>query len=385
MLPQPASAMDAVTGSHGEDVRSNVRNLSIHPSSPNPRPPHPCSTAAKSIAGVMDAANNTIASFWPESFPASPAVFLLLAVPVLAALLLWLRGTGASEPWSLPNWKGIPFIGNTLQYILDNGSFITRTTLALQNRDIIKFRLGPTKAYLITSAQNVQALFRKSTSVSADKFILMVMGSVMCYTKEDLAKYANDKTGRLAEPLDGTAANHKGPRYWYNLHHCMKTLSQSSSTVALTGKFIEFFQDRVQAYPLGEPVTVNLYHFMRTRMAGAATKALTGDKLLERVGEDELLDAFWAYDSVVMRLMYALPKWMDPMPWKVLDRMHRMALGWLQDDFDPVSDLLGNDVDDVEWHPELGLRFMREYLRWGKKSRMALETRAGYFIGFLIG
>ncbi|KAK0649783.1 cytochrome P450, partial [Cercophora newfieldiana] len=253
-------------------------------------------------------------------------------------------------------------------------------------RDIVQFYLGPIRTYLIVGPQNVQALFRntKSPALSSQKFSLMAMENLMCYTKEDVGKFARDKTGRLAEPNEGTAATHQGPRLWYGMHHHSKTLAQNATTSALTEKFVEFFDERVQEYPLGEEVTVNLYQFMRTKMAGAAIKALAGNALFERVGEEKLLDAFWAYDSIVMRLLYSLPKWLDPEPWRIRARASDLCLDWLQNDFDAVAEPLSEE-NDVDWHPVMGNRFMRESLVWYKKEGLCDTSRAGQVLGNLLG
>jgi hypothetical protein len=332
----------------------------------------------------MDAIHYLTTAFRTSPFYISAVLLLPLLVSVFAIRVFGDHCAESSEPWKLPNWKGIPLIGNTIQYIVDNSSFITRTTLVLQARDIVQFRLGPIKAYLVSGPQNVQALFRKSASVSGDKFLLMTMESLMCYTKEDLAKFASDKTGRLAVPKEGTAAPQDGTRYWHGMHHHMKTLAQITSTSALTDKFLEFFDERIQAYPLGEPATVNLFNFMRTKMAGAAIRALAGDALFARVGEDSLLDAFWAYDAIVINLLYALPKWMDPRPWKIRAHALDLCLEWLQRDFDAVEDP-ESERNDVDWHPVMGLRFIREFLTWYKKEGLSDHTRAGHFLGFLLG
>ncbi|KAK0657811.1 cytochrome P450 [Cercophora newfieldiana] len=331
----------------------------------------------------MDAINGIVNAFRGNPFYFSAIFLLPLLLPVLASRVVSNRRANVREPWKLPNWKGIPLIGNTIEYLVNNSSFITRTALAMQTRDIVQFYLGPIRAYLVSGPQNVQALFRKSASVSADKFSLMTMDALMCYSKEDIAKFASDKTGRLAEAKEGAVAP-DGTRYWFGMHHHMKTLSQITSTSVLTDKFLEFFDERVQVYPLGEPVTVNLYNFMRTQMAGAAIRALVGDALFARVGEENLLDAFWAYDSVVINLMYALPKWIDPKPWKIRARAYGMCLEWLKQDFDAVGSP-ESEENDVDWHPVMGLRFLREYLVWYKKVGLSDDARAGNFLGFLLG
>jgi len=222
-------------------------------------------------------------------------------------------------------------------------------------------------------------MFRKSTSLSSDKFLLMVYESVQCMTKEDLAKFASDKTGRLPAPAEGAA--HSGPRYWEGIHHVFaENLARSTATASLTARFYTFFQEKLEYYPLGEWTTVNLFQFMRTDMAGAATKALSGERILQR--NPDFLEAFWDYDSVITRLLYALPRWLDPKPWKIRERFHRMAIEWVREDFDTAD---WENLPDDDWHPVLGLCFIREYLNWGKNMGLSVESRAGYYLGFILG
>jgi len=44
----------------------------------------------------------------------------------------------------------------------------------LRSTNILSFRLGPEKVYLINGARNVATMFRTTTSVGQDKFILMI-------------------------------------------------------------------------------------------------------------------------------------------------------------------------------------------------------------------
>ena len=248
--------------------------------------------------------------------------------------------------------------------------------------------MGPTRLYLTTGAQNVQALFRKSASISSDKFILMVMRGIMAFTPDDLAKFANDKTGRLAEPKGGgAAAGHRGRRYWLEFHHNnSRNLSLAANTDMLTARFYDIFRERVRdcCPVVGEWQTANLFGFMRLHMAGAATRALAGSRLLERSGEEDFLDAFWNYDTVTLRLLYLLPRWMDPTAWRIRERLHRMVVDWVREDFDALYEREAVDEGE-DWHPVLGLRFTRQYLNWGKGIGLSVETRAGYLMGFLLG
>ncbi|KAK3314442.1 hypothetical protein B0H66DRAFT_626942 [Apodospora peruviana] len=217
---------------------------------------------------------------------------------------------------------------------------------------MFKFYLGLVPVYMVTGPQNVQQLFRKSSSVSSDKFVLMVMESMMAFTKEDLAKFVNDKD----RPISCRNTRWGGTRYWAEWHHVnSRAISSTSVTASLTTKFCELFQESTE--------------------------------FLERQG---LLDAFWDYDSVGIQLVYALPRWIRPGPRRKLDRFRRMAIDFLGNDFDPASASLSNELKedddpDPNWHPVLGLRFMRDYLKWGREIGLSIETRAGFFIGFLLG
>jgi len=123
---------------------------------------------------------------------------------------------------------------------------------------------------------------------------------------------------------------------------------------------------------------------MKTDMAVAAIRAFTGDRLFERFGEEDVLKRFWDYDSVVIRLLYALPKWIDPHPWRVRGKARDMCTEWLKQDFDPALERMSAG-DDVDWHPVTGLRFMKDFLAWSKEAGLEDASRAGHFLGLLLG
>ena len=74
----------------------------------------------------MDYAKDAIASL--RAGPVAPSTLVLGPILLLGVLILFFRGPAGSsdEPMSLPSWKGIPVLGNTLEYIIDNASFISR-------------------------------------------------------------------------------------------------------------------------------------------------------------------------------------------------------------------------------------------------------------------
>ena len=77
--------------------------------------------------GGMDFAKDRLAAL--RAGPVPPSVWVLVLALVFSALAIILgrrlRGV-RDEPPSVPRWKGIPLLGNTIEYIVDNASFISR-------------------------------------------------------------------------------------------------------------------------------------------------------------------------------------------------------------------------------------------------------------------
>ena len=74
----------------------------------------------------MDVAKDAFARLRAGPVPLS--VWLLAPILIFSALAVlsrWLRAAD-DEPPSVPSWKGIPLLGNTIEYIVDNASFISR-------------------------------------------------------------------------------------------------------------------------------------------------------------------------------------------------------------------------------------------------------------------
>jgi hypothetical protein len=223
-------------------------------------------------------------------------------------------------------------------------------------------------------------MFRKSSSLSSDKFILMVMERMQCMTKADLAKYMSDKSGRQQTPAIGTAPGQK--RYWANMHHVFtEHLSQGRAVASLAGSLSRFFEEKLEVFPKEEWVTVHVFEFMQDVVAECAVASLAGRRILER--NPDFIKAMWDYDSMGSRLMYGvLPRWMDPEPWAMRDRFHRMAIAFLKDDFDTVD---WDSMPQTDWHPVFGSKLLRELSNWQRNYGLSMETRAGSYIGIMQG
>lgn len=236
------------------------------------------------------------------------------------------------------------------------------------------FHLGPMKVYIIAGSRNVQAMFRTSTSVSSDKFMILVMETLWGATKEDLAKFVNDKSGRLKTPAPGTEKTPDDRRYWAGFHHVMhEYLARTQEANTLARSFQRLFGDQLEKYPIGEWATVHVFKFLRKEMAEAAIVSLAGPRILRL--NPNFLKEFWDFDEVAASLAWGLPKWMNRAALNKRDRVRAACARYLEAAW-AGFDWSGPDADS-DWEENFGSRFMRELARWMKESGLSLETSSG--------
>ncbi|KAL0932811.1 cytochrome p450 family protein [Colletotrichum truncatum] len=299
------------------------------------------------------------------------------AILVLPLVFFLSRQRSKDEPPSLADT--IPFVTNTYQYMTNARDFMKRASHALETSNIVKLRLGPVRMYLIKGGQQVQTMFRKSATMSSDKFILMVFKDLQGTSKEDVAKFVNDKSGRLKAAAPGHENVPTEQRYWYTLHHLSTTnLSLTENTAHLANKYTEFLGEALAKHPLGEWSTVQLFQYLRKDMGESAIKSLCGTRLLEIV--PDFSEQFWRFDSGSFQLLNGLPRWLNPKPAQERDKIARMSEKYLNEVF-PTFDWEGLSPDTY-WEPALGSRHSRELQKWAYDSGMTLQSRAAFFFIF---
>lgn len=244
---------------------------------------------------------------------------------------------------------------------------------ALREKKIVRSYLGPATLYLVEGAQHVQALFRTSTSVSSDIFILLIQQHLWGSTKEDLAKFANDKSGRLKTPAPGTEGRPDEERYWAGLHNVIHNyLARSQETNKLADSYQRFFGQRLDQFRVGQEATVLIYDFLCRDMTSAAITAINGERVLAK--NPELIKLLWDFDEIAASLVWGLPKWLNAASWKKRDRLRGAFAAHLKsamDEFDWSRD------DDPDWDPIFGSRFTRELVKWMRETGFAFETIGG--------
>jgi len=204
--------------------------------------------------------------------------------------------------------------------------------------------------------------------------MLIVMDNFWGASKEDIDKFAHDKSGRLKSPAPGWEQTPETERYWAGMHSIMhEYLSRTVHTNKLAETYYGFLSQRLQRFPLGEWADVRILHFLRQDMAMAATTSLLGARMFE-VNPD-MLDLLWEFDAALTLIGFGPPKWMFRDAWRKRDRFNSAIARYLDAawaNFDPS----GPDAD-ADWEENFGSRFTRELALWMKRSNFSRSTSAG--------
>lgn len=221
-----------------------------------------------------------------------------------------------------------------------------------------------------------------SREIGTDVFLMRIKKYGQWFTNEDLAKFANDTSGRQKIPARGTTPVSENERYWAShskLYH--EYLLQKEPCAKMLDNFYYQFQAKLEEQPLGEWVTVRLYEFLRYQMAEAATVALAGKKLFEV--NPNFLDGLWDLDEIALRLVWGLPNWLDPKPARVREEFNIMGQKYLESAF--ASFDWNSPAADADWEPIFGSRLNREHERWTKEVGLSLQSRGGMFVFNIFG
>lgn len=258
-----------------------------------------------------------------------------------------------------------------------------RDSEMLQARNILTFRLGPEKVYLVTKAHNIQHMFRTTANLNQERFALMLQKYVWGSTPDDYARFANDGSGKGRLPTPGYEGTPNDRRYWAPLHHILHDfLSGSRETGVLAGVYQRELTalldgDGSQDFPVGEWRSAHVYAFLQRHMAEAATATLVGQRLMElNGGAAEFLKTFWEFDRIAASLVWGLPRWMNRGAWRARDTFHAAVKKYL---FPPAEqfDFDAPGTSEADWEPVFGSRANREMVRWMRRAGFDEQTITG--------
>lgn len=329
---------------------------------------------------LNDAVANVRRQIESHNFTIAVSLGLLLFLLALA-----LRPSPANQKQPPMLSETIPYVSNTLQYMADMNTFLARAKKALTKKNIVGFRLGGKPFFFLTSPPNIQTFFRSSPAIGFENFILAGITNMMGATPNDVAKFANDKSGRQASPNPGTA-NKDAKRYWFDMHTMMyKYLSTTHYSNALATTYQRFLSRELDAYYatlLGtgadddddEWTETRIIPLLKATMAKAAVLSLQGEYIFE-VAPD-LLDRFWDYDKVLGTILFGPPKWLFPGVYAKAERFCEATARYHQAAVKKF-DWDGPDREK-DWDPVFGSRFWREFSRWMVDCGFTPRTCGGF-------
>ncbi|KAM0321559.1 hypothetical protein ACHAQA_010049 [Verticillium albo-atrum] len=319
---------------------------------------------------------------------------LVLATAVFLAVAAALRSPSTKRhPPRIP--ERIPFVSNAVAFMTDPAGFLEHVSRFLDrgSTSLATFFIGPVPVTLVRGAAAVQPLFRNVEVLSPDKFIMQILGQVMGMTKEDVAIFRADGSGRGSTPKKGWEDFPAEKRVWHRQYQVVhEMLAQTTATTSLMKEYGRFYDESIEkAMPtVGEWVEVELVGFMKREMAMAASKAVVGTAIVEE--NPDLVEQFWNFDEVALKLMYGVPAWWDPRPARVRDKTVGMLQNYLRHahkelKLDGVGGIVKNDgsIYDPDWEPIMGSRYYRAITAFGQSAGLSERGLAANTLLVLFG
>lgn len=254
--------------------------------------------------------------------------------------------------------------------------------LKASESNIIKFNIGFKNAYIVTGTRNVQQVFGSPSLVDGNFLQLILMDKHWSMSKEEIARFANDKSGRLKTPLPGSESVLDAHRYWRGHDELYaEYLTKRKNSDSLAEAFVHRFSERLDESCSTEWRETRLIDLLKRTMAEAAIVTLFGTKILEL--NAGFVDQYWEFDEVAGNLVWGLPKWMTPNSVKTHEKLIKMTRRHIDSAWEHF-DWNGPDKD-AEWEPHFGSRLSRETAKWLRNGNFSDQAAAGHTLASLFG
>lgn len=212
---------------------------------------------------------------------------------------------------------------------------------------------------------------------------VLLMEAHWALPRSEIQRFEDDKSGKLKVPLPGTENVPQVERHWYNHHQVYaKYLLNTHSSEAMADAFYNFFIESLDYHQsLTTWKTVRVFDTLRHEMATSAIKSMFGTRILDL--SPDLLEAYFDFDEVAGKLVYGLPRFIDPKPSRIRNRLLGMTTAYIESAWQHF-DVEGPDADST-WDPHFGSRFSREIAKWVRSSRFSDRVASGHAMATLFG
>ncbi|EQB47416.1 hypothetical protein CGLO_13426 [Colletotrichum gloeosporioides Cg-14] len=312
--------------------------------------------------------------------PISHAVCLIVVLTLALFAFIRFRSTPNTPPQLK---ETVPFITNTIGYLTNAGVFIDRVaeTLEATKTNIVKFYVGCMPAYIVTGPKNVQFVLNSPGLLDGNFLQLMLMDKHWGLNREEISKFANDKSGRSKVPAKGLATP-DDQRYWLGHDRLYaEYLSNRKFSDALADSFCKLFAERLDKHFDEEWATVQLFDVLKTAMAESAIISLFGSKIIDL--NPGFVQCYWDFDDIAGTLVWGLPNFLQRKSVAIKDQLHSMTRKHIDSAWEHF-DWEGPDRDSA-WEPHFGSRLSRETAKWLREKGFSNHAAAGHTLASLFG
>lgn len=241
------------------------------------------------------------------------------------------------------------------------------TRHVLKTTNVAKFYMGVKPVYLLAGSKNIQAIFGRSQNIN--NYEIMLRWNLPKWyrlSKNDIKRFAADKSGRGRNPLPGTEGIAPDHRFFYGYEHVhTEYLGKPQYLNPLVEYFMQDFCRTLDGYANSKCTTLSVREFCKHDVTRCAVRTLLGPKPNEIYPNFENL--MWDFDEEAFHIALGLPRWIYPHPHKVHERylaatQEYLDAAWAAFDWDDPS------ATAAAWEPHFGARVCREILKWFKDS-----------------
>ena len=258
-------------------------------------------------------------------------------------------------------------------------TFLIRKTL--QTASLAKFHQGTKLVYLVTGPKNVQTIFGRAHIINNHGFMLQsTLPTWYKLSKNDVKRFAADKSGRGKNPLPGTESTPKNQRYWHGYEHVHSEYLAKNHYV---NPLVEHYQSQISqtfdGFSAKEWTTLSVMEFCRQEVTKCAIHTLIGPKIFEI--SPDIVEQLWDFDDVLFSIVMGPPKWLYPRPHRVHERYlasirRYLDSAWEQYEWD-------GPAAEAPWEPHFGAQISREVVKWFKDNGFNERDTGAGAIGIL--
>ncbi|KAI1131081.1 cytochrome P450 [Nemania abortiva] len=310
--------------------------------------------------------------------------FMLAFIPILEFLTLTGRMPSRPKPPKLR--EKIPFVSNTIDYLTNVGAFNDKVAHRLESTgsNIVKFYVGFIPVYIVTGTKNVQMVLNTPHLLDGNFIQLVLMEKHWDMTKEEIKKFANDRSGRSKVPAREAKYTPEDKRYWLGHDRLyVEYLSNKKYADSLAELFHLRFSESLdgQLSLIGNGAPIELFALLKKTMAESAIIALFGSQIIDL--NPGFIDCYWRFDDIAGTLAWGLPRLFQRKAMAIRDELHIMTERHINSAWDH-HDKVGIDPE-ANWEPHFGSRLSRETAKWLRKGGFSNHAAAGHTLATLFG